>query len=143
MKQLSAYVFLLLLIIGIYVNIVYTTVPFSLTFLLGFAILQRGWGSYFLAFICGILLDSIALRTIGISSIFFLLIISIILLYEHKFEVKNPYFYWIIVFSACSLYTLLFRYQYALIQSLIASMFGFLIFSLLMKKSTLSRKIDH
>jgi hypothetical protein len=133
MKQLNIIIFFLLLIAGVYSNITFTTIPFTVVFLLGFAVLKKSVFIYFLALITGIFLDSIAFRMVGITSIILILMVYIIFLYERKIEVKNRYFYGLIVLIFSYIYMVIFGYSYALLQSLVASICGFLSFLLFIR----------
>lgn len=66
-----------------------TTVPLTLIFLLCLMVMKKAEWVFVLALFSGIVLDIFAVRPIGVMSIFFLLFIFFIWLYERKYEIAT------------------------------------------------------
>lgn len=74
-----------------------TTLPLVLIVLLCLTIVRRDAIVFSLAFIAGIFLDIVTVQTIGRSSLFFTVMVFLILLYQRKYEINSYPF----VFFAC------------------------------------------
>lgn len=85
-----------------------TTLPLVLLFLIFYTVFTRSESVFFIAFFAGLLLDILMLRPLGVTSIFFLVIIFLILLYENKFEIGTMYFVMIATFVMSFLYLIFF-----------------------------------
>lgn len=85
-----------------------TTLPFVLLFLIFYTVFTRSESVFLAAFIAGLVLDILLLRPIGVTSIFFLTIVFLILLYEKKFEIGTIYFVMIATFASSLIYLLFF-----------------------------------
>lgn len=67
-------------------------IPFSLTLLIVFSVLEkRGW-LLFLGFFAGLALDGLTFRTLGASSLFFVVALGLLFLYGKKFETHHAGF---------------------------------------------------
>jgi cell shape-determining protein MreD len=79
--------FVLLFIASLFLEITITTIP--LTFLLIFflTLIYKNYWSFTVAFLAGILLDASSFRLLGLSSLFFVSFIFVVLLYQKKFEI--------------------------------------------------------
>ncbi|HVA97011.1 MAG TPA: hypothetical protein VND99_05125 [Candidatus Acidoferrales bacterium] len=82
-----------------------------------------------LAFLTGVLLDAFALRPIGGTSIFFLVSILLVLLYQRKYEINTYPFVFIASFIGSIVYLIVFGYQAVIVQAGISSVFSVLIYS--------------
>ena len=78
--------------------------PLTLVFIVIMAIVSLGQLPLVAGFVAGIILDFLSVRTIGISSLTFLIIIMTIMLYKRKFQSHNILF----VFFAVMLSLILF-----------------------------------
>lgn len=81
-----------LLFISLIIESSLTTVPLVLSFLLVFYLLKRETWIFVLAFFLGLILDSLLLRTLGQTSLFFVIFLFSVELYERKFEIKTSSF---------------------------------------------------
>lgn len=77
------------LIIALLLEGTVTTVPLVLVFLLCLLIIKRETIVFFIAFLAGLLLDILSVRTPGISSLFFITFLFMILLYQRKYEINS------------------------------------------------------
>ncbi len=66
-----------------------TTLPLVLIVLLCLTISRRDAIVFPVAFFVGIILDILTVQTIGVSSLFFTVILFMILLYQHKYEINT------------------------------------------------------
>src|SRR5262245_36757173 len=69
-----------------------TTIPLLLGLLLvWYCLTQEKW-IFIVAFFSGIFLDVFLVRQIGVSSLFFLVVLYLLFLYQRKFEISSYYF---------------------------------------------------
>lgn len=106
-----------------------TSIPLVLVTLLCLIIVRPDSYAFAAAFIAGIFLDVFALRQVGISSIFLLLFVFLILLYQRKYEIYSYPF----VIAASSIgsvvFLSVFGYGNVLGHALLATFFAFALFS--------------
>lgn len=93
--------------------------PLTLLFLVFFALTKRSPLVFLFAFFGGLALDTFYLRHIGFTSLFFLIYIFGILLYERKFEIGSNFFIFISVLVGSFLYFSLFGYSFVLAKTII------------------------
>ncbi len=127
MKLAATIIFLLSILLEASV----TTLPLVFLTLLCLAVLIRKEWIFALAFLTGIILDTFSFRTIGVSSIYFLAFIFLVFLYQKKFEIATRYFIFASSFLGSLGFSIIFSYQNAVLQSIISSLIGVLIFSIL------------
>ena len=83
--------------------------PFPFTLLIVITIiLGMGYESLIWVFLSGIFLDIFALRTIGLSSIFFLILAALILRYNRRFQLANIIYILFFILIAVTLDLLIF-----------------------------------
>lgn len=119
---------LILLFFAILLEASITTVPLVLDILLVLYILKRKPWVFAAAFISGIFLDLFLVRTLGQSSVFFLIFLFIISLYGRKFEIVSSYFVLFSSFVGSLLFLKIFGYDYVFQQALISAIFSTLLF---------------
>jgi cell shape-determining protein MreD len=117
------------LILSVFLEGTATTLPLVFVCLLCLTVLMRGPAMFFLAFIAGIFLDSFALRPIGQTSIFFLIVIFLILLYQRKYEINSYPFVFIASCIGAMLYLVIFGYTNIVLQAFLSALFAMIIFS--------------
>jgi len=106
-----------------------TTLPLVLIVLLCLTIVFKRSMLFALAFFTGLFLDIFQLRNLGQTSLFFLIFLVIVLLYERKFEIKTKPFVFISTFVGALFYLLLFNYEYVLAQAFASSIIAVLLFN--------------
>ena len=74
-----------------------TTLPLTLILLLIYAVYKNDLNVLFLGFFSGIFLDILRLETVGVTSLYFVLLLSLVLMYKRKFETESSYY--ILIFS--------------------------------------------
>lgn len=107
-----------------------TTLPLVFLTLLCFAVLTRKEWIFVIAFIAGLAVDALSFRALGQSSLYFILYIFLVFLYERKFEISTKYFIFIASFLGSFGFLIIFSYNNVVLQSLISSIIGVLIFSI-------------
>ncbi len=123
-----------LLFISLILESSLTTIPLVFVFLLCLTVVYKENFLFFLAFIFGIFLDVLSFKTIGISGIFFVTFLFLILTYQRKFEIRTYPFILISSFLGSLGYLLLLGYTNSVIfQSIISSLLGVSIFYFLNK----------
>lgn len=108
-----------------------TTLPLVFLTLLCLAVLVRKEWVFVIAFVAGLVLDAISLRSLGQSSIYFIAFIFLVFIYQRKFEISTKYFIFIASFLGSFGFLIIFSYNNLVSQSLISSVIGVLIFTLL------------
>ncbi len=83
------FIAILLLIVALYVESIFTTLPVVLMTLVLITIFSKDHIVFSLAFLFGVLLDSLLVRHIGQTSVIFLFSVLLIFLYERKFETRS------------------------------------------------------
>jgi hypothetical protein len=119
----------LLLIISTFLEGTVTTLPLVFVCFVVLTILMKNPVIFFLAFFAGILLDTFALRTIGGTSIFLLVITLLILLYQRKYEINTYPFVLIASFVGSVGYLLLFGYGNVFLLAIISAVFAGVLYS--------------
>lgn len=132
------YLIYLLLFLLIIIESSITTMPWVLMFLIFFAVFVRSEVVFVMAFMSGVFIDILTLRPIGITSIFFLVILFLILLYERKFEIGTVYFVTIATFISSLLYFIVFPSSNIFSQIAICVILSFA-FYILVKRVTAPR----
>lgn len=111
-----------------------TTIPFSIGLLAVFTVLFRKSWMFFVALGLGLILDLVAVRALGYTSLIFILFVFMIFLYERKFETQTTAFVAISTFLGSFAYLKIFDYQQIFFQSLINSLLAILFFKFLWSK---------
>lgn len=125
---------LLLLFLFSFLLTAITTLPFVLVVLLLLTILFKKSWIFVLAFFAGLFLDILLMRLLGESSVFFLIFIFIIFLYDRKFEIQSVPFVFLSSFLGVLLYLLIFDNNYVFGQALVSSVVSVLLFKLLSRR---------
>ncbi len=110
-----------------------TTLPMALIGLLMSYIFYKESWIFFAAFFSGIFLDVITVRTLGESSLFFILFLFLIDLYEKKFEVQTLSFVCLASFLGSLVYLLLFGQSAAFQQAIVTTFLSILFFFITMR----------
>jgi len=121
---------LLALFVGIYVEATVTTLPLVLLVLIFLYSKKQEGYVFFFAFLSGILLDIATVQRIGGSSIYFLLCLFIIMLYEKKFEVETGAFVFFATLFSSIGFLLIFQHEHIILQAILTSMIGVGLFTL-------------
>lgn len=113
------------LLIGTFVLLQGSLISFPLVFLvlLTIAIRSKKTWIFPLAFILGVILDSFYLKTPGTTSIFFLIFLFAVFVYERKFEVDSLSFIFISSFLGSMILFVILGETNILFKSVITSIF--------------------
>jgi cell shape-determining protein MreD len=128
------YFALVLLLLALVFEVSLTTIPFIFLVLLCLLVIFRENWLFAMAFIFGLLFDFLSFKTVGISSLFLVLILFLVLLYQSKFEITTAYFVAIASFLGSLLFLMLQGYTHSIIlQAILSSIIGLLLFKLIQK----------
>lgn len=130
---MSQLYFLFFISLAILLEGTVTSIPIVLDVLLVFYILKRTSRIFIPAFISGIILDVFGVRTLGITSIFFIVFLFIVLQYARKFEISTYPFVFFASFAGGLTYLTIFRYHHILEQAIVSSLISVLLFKGLRK----------
>lgn len=107
--------------------------PIVLSVLLVFLLIYERTWIFLMAFLSGIILDVISLRTIGATSLFFVIFLFIAIQYARKFETKTARFVLFSSFIGSLIFLFIFGYTSVLQQSVINSLIALLLFTVFIR----------
>lgn len=114
-----------------------TTLPLTFLILLFIVVAARKNEAFFLAFLTGFILDVLTMRMIGLSSIYFVIFVCIVFLYQKKFEIDALPFITGFSFIGSLGYLVMIGSKGFILQALLVtviSALSFLVFKILNKK---------
>lgn len=114
--------------VSLFLEVTVSSVPLVLLSILLFAILYKESWIFPAAFLMGILLDILLFQTVGIRSIFFVVILGAVFLYQRKFEIQSLPFVGIATFLIAALYGSIFGLGYPVLIAVVSSIFAGIIF---------------
>ena len=121
----------IILLLSLFLESSVTTLPLVFLALLCLAVLTRKEWIFVIAFIAGVLLDAFSFRALGQSSLYFIIYIFLVFLYERKFEISTKYFIFIASFLGSFGFLIIFSYNNLVLQSLVSSIIAVSVFSIL------------
>lgn len=124
-------VLILLLIIATFLEGTMVALPLVLVCLLCFATVQKDASIFLLAFFAGLLLDILTLHPPGLSSLFFILILFLVFLYQRKYEINSYPFIILASFIGSWIFLSIFGYSNVIIRSGISAAFAVCLFGVL------------
>lgn len=133
------FLLLALLIFATILQATVITVPLTIALLLLFYIVFPSDWLFVVAFVCGILLDTLAMQPLGATSLYFCLFLYIAALYNNKFEILNMRFVVVATFFGSFFYLFLFGYSLSAVQAGINALFALALFSLLVYGNSAGR----
>lgn len=110
-----------------------TTIPLVLVLLLNCAIVTKKPWIFALAFFCGLFLDAQLLNPIGKTSLFYLIFLAIVFLYEKKFDTQTFPFVFIASYLGSFIYLFIYGSRFLLLESLISAILGMIFFWFLIR----------
>ena len=122
------YLLLFLLIISVAIEGTLSTLPFTLICLTCLMLIKRNSYVFPLAFFAGLFLDAMNLRPLGATSLFLLIYVFLILLYQRKYEIYTYQFMMAATFIGSLVFLLVFDYDHAIVQAIVSSILGGLLF---------------
>ena len=123
------YIFFLFIIIALFLEGTVTTLPLVFICLVLMTIIMRNLFLFVLAFIAGLFLDAFAIRPIGTASIFLLICILLMILYQRKYEINSYPFVLIATFIGSFVYLLVFGYGNSFILACLSSFLAVILFA--------------
>ncbi len=105
------------------------TVPIVLAVLLMLYIFYQESWVFLAAFVSGIFLDVITLRTLGESSIFLVVFLFVVALYERKFEVRTLPFVFFASFFGSVLFLWMFGHRF-MVESVVSAVISVFLFGI-------------
>jgi hypothetical protein len=105
-----------------------SSLPLLLVLFLCALIVRRVWWIFPLAVLSGILLDVMQLRNLGETSLFFVVFLLLISLYERKYETNSLVFVGVSSFFGSLVYLVLFGYHAVVLQSIISCLLAAVLF---------------
>lgn len=133
---------LILLIIALLLESSVTTVSLLIPIIVVATVLLKDSVVFLLAFIFGILLDILAFKMVGVSSMFLTFLVFLILMYERKFEIQTPSFIIFSTFISSFIFLLIFQRGNVFFQSIISTLIGFILFEALRRVNFQKHKDD-
>lgn len=133
---------LILLIIALLLESSVTTVSLLIPIIVVATVLLKDSVVFLLAFIFGILLDILAFKMVGVSSMFLTFLVFLILMYERKFEIQTPSFIIFSTFISSFIFLLIFQRGNVIFQSIISTLIGFILFEALRRVNFQKHKDD-
>lgn len=144
---MSRFLLIILLFLAVFLEGIFSTLPLTLDVLLISYVVKRqsldesGLFSVFvLAFLLGVVLDIFSLRLLGLSSLFFIIFLFLIILYERKFEVETVPFIMFSSFLGSIFFLIIFGYKYVFLQAIVNSLVTVLLFKIVVNFSL--RRVD-
>jgi len=128
----------LTLLLVIILEGILTTVPLTLIFLLCLTVMKRQEWIFIPAFFAGLILDVFSFRPIGLTSMYFLSFMFLLLLYQRKYETATLPFVVISSFFGTLLYLLLIAQPSFFFQAILSTVIAgtaFIIYRLFSKPS--------
>lgn len=109
-----------------------TTIPLIFLVLLCFMVIFKEDYLFGLAFLFGLMFDALTFKTLGISSLFFVIFLFLVLIYQRKFEITSNYF----ILASSFLGSLCFLFfsqqtENILLESILSSIIGLIFFNLI------------
>ena len=130
-----------LLFCSFFLEITITSMPLLLLVFLFFWLATRDPIIFPVAFVLGIFFDLQSVGTIGVSSLFFVLFLGVIVLYERKFEIETfPFVFASSAIGSC-LFLLLLGYHHVFEQAILIGCIALVIFWGLIRFNT--KKTEH
>lgn len=121
----------ILLLISVLLEGTVTALPLVLICLICMTIVVRDSFIFLPAFLAGIFLDAFALRSIGETSMFLLLLVFLILLYQRKYEIDSYPFVLLASFVGSFLFLTIFGYSSAILEACASAVIAVLLFMIL------------
>lgn len=106
-----------------------TSIPLVLLYFLVLSVIFRNERIIFFAFLAGFFLDSATVRPIGITSLFLMLFLFLVFVYERKFETASYQFIFFASFFGAFFYLLFTKQYFALPIALVSSILGIIFFA--------------
>lgn len=129
-KENMYLILLISLFISILLEATVVALPLAFILLLCYSILNRSSKVFLSAFATGIVLDIFKARVVGQTSMYFLVIFVLLLLYQRKYEIRSYMFVVLSSFIGSYIYLLLIAQSASFSRSAICSILATIIFAI-------------
>jgi cell shape-determining protein MreD len=126
----TEYIIVLLFLLALLLESTITRLPLSLVLLLIFFVHRKSSGIFIMAFFLGMLVDILTVRRVGMSSLFFVVFIFLVYLYDRKYEIDTMQFAMIATAVASTIYISLYSSNNLFLQVIVCTAMGGLTFSI-------------
>lgn len=123
-------ILIFVLLVAILLEATVVSLPLAFILLLCYSILNRSGKVFISSFVIGLILDITSIRTLGSTSIYFLLFFAFVLLYQRKYEIRSYPFVIASSFVGSYAYLLLLNDSVSVLQAVISSAFSAAIFAI-------------
>lgn len=118
----------ILLALALIVESTLVSLPLTLLFLIIVTVWRKSHHMLLLAFLSGLILDVLLVRSIGVTSIFFLVVIAVMILYQRKYELRSPFFVIPFSMAASMLFVIFFPVSQPLIHVILSTLLASVLF---------------
>lgn len=126
-------------LVAIFLETTFISLPFVLISLLLLGVIFKEAWIFPAAFLSGIFLDMLSFRAIGVSSLFFILMLGGIFLYQRKFEIQSIFFVGISTLIISFINLSIFGSINSFLEALISTLFAFVVFYIVLRLHTPSK----
>lgn len=119
---------LIVCLFGAFFEATVTTLPILLSLLTVISIHEKSNKIFVLAFVSGVFLDTMRVDPVGFRSIFYIVFLFLIFLYERKFETDSLPFVLVAVFLGSIGYSFLFRFDEIVLSAIISGLVATVLF---------------
>lgn len=131
----------ILLVLSLIFESSVTTLPLVLIILLVFTLKYKLNYVFWIALVFGILFDILSFRQIGLSSVYFSIVLFLVLLYQSKFEIATNTFVLVSAFLSSLAFLILFGFQnYIFLQSIFCSLIALGLFLIVNRSKTTEKQ---
>lgn len=133
--------FVILILISILLQACVTTLPLVILFFLNAAVVAKKTWIFPMAFLAGLVLDVLLLNPLGMTSIFLVIFLFVVLLYDKKFDIQTFPFVFLASFIGSLIYFIVILHNPNIfIQAIISAVISILSFFLLVAFSQINIK---
>ena len=132
--------FVILILVSVLLQVSVTTIPLVLLLFLNAVVVAKKTWIFPIAFLTGLALDILLLNPLGETSLFFMVFLFIILLYDKKFDIQTLPFVFLASFIGSFVYFIAFQISNIFVQSLISAAVATSSFYLLIQLNTFNIK---
>lgn len=102
--------------------------PFTLMVLLTYFIARKTPAAFIVACVAGVCIDILQVQHVGATSIFYVMMLFLVFLYNRKYEIQSPFFIILSVFIATLLFSLSFTGKFLLVHALLNACLGGIVY---------------
>ena len=125
---------------SILLQVAISSTPIFIPIILVYFIFSKNPISFAIAFLTGIFIDSFLLNPIGISSLYFCLLLFVVSLYSKKFEIQTPLFILLSTFLGSAIYVVILSGSLPFIKAFICTFIALIFYYLISWSKNKSKK---